>query len=175
MICIDEFGPLEIRPQLGSNWRPLGKPDRVPATYRRLHGVRYLFAAYDVQADLLYGHVKHRKRTLEFLSFLKAVRRWYPAGVRLYIVLDNLNTHRHQDVKQWAEKNNVELVYTPTYSSWLNRIECHFGPLRKFAITNSNYADHLIQNKAIQRYITWRNANRRDPKVLREQKKVKVL
>lgn len=37
--------------------------------------------------------------------------------------------------------------------------------------------DHLIQNRAtaIQRYITWRNTHRRDPKLLREQMKVKVI
>lgn len=52
-------------------------------------------AAYDVHADLLYGHTKHRKRVVEFLGFLKAVRRWYPKTERLYLVLDNLNTHRN--------------------------------------------------------------------------------
>ena len=101
-------------------------------------------------------------------GFGTAQSRW------LYLVLDNLNTHHNKAVKAWAEQNNVELVYTPTYASWLNRIECHFTPLRKFAIANSNYSDHLIQNRAIQRYITWRNAHRTDPKLLKEQKKVKV-
>lgn len=72
------------------------------------------------------------------MNFLKAVRRWYPASMKLYIVLDNLNTHHNQAVRQWAAQNNVELIYTPTYASWLNRIECHFAPLRKCAITNAN-------------------------------------
>lgn len=67
VICIDEFGPLEIRPQFGQNWRPHKKPNRLPATYRRPHGVRYMFSAYDVHGDLLYGHIKHRKQVVEAL------------------------------------------------------------------------------------------------------------
>lgn len=42
VICLDEFGPLEIRPQLGENW--VVKPDLVPATYTRDQGVRDLIA-----------------------------------------------------------------------------------------------------------------------------------
>ncbi|GAA5060297.1 hypothetical protein GCM10023336_36930 [Streptomyces similanensis] len=30
----------------------------------------------------------------------------------------------------WAEANNVEITYTPTSSSWLNRIEAQFTALR---------------------------------------------
>lgn len=33
-----------------------------------------------------------------------------------------------------CEKNDIELVFLPTNASWLNRIECHFTALRKFAI-----------------------------------------
>jgi len=33
-------------------------------------------------------------------------------------------------VGEWAAANNVELAYTPTYSSWLNRIEAQFQALR---------------------------------------------
>jgi hypothetical protein len=42
VICLDEFGPLEIKPQLGENW--VIKPDLVPATYTKDKGVRHLIA-----------------------------------------------------------------------------------------------------------------------------------
>jgi hypothetical protein len=42
-------------------------------------------------------------------------------------VLDNfsprLPTKKDSRVGDWAAANNVELTYTPTNSSWLNRIE----------------------------------------------------
>ncbi|MGC6585103.1 transposase [Paenibacillus sp. Dod16] len=58
--------------------------------------------------------------------------------------------HHHRKVKKWASENNVELVFTPTYASWLNRIECHFGPLRKFVLEGSDFAKHQDLGLAIQ-------------------------
>ena len=37
--------------------------------------------------------------------------------------------------------NNVELVFTPTYASFLNRIECHFWAINEFVVNNSDYPD----------------------------------
>jgi hypothetical protein len=38
--AFDEFGPRTVRPQAGAGWRPRGRPDRLPANYHKLHGVR---------------------------------------------------------------------------------------------------------------------------------------
>ena len=43
--AFDQFGPLSIRPHHGSGWAPATRPDRLPATYRRTHGIRYSTAA----------------------------------------------------------------------------------------------------------------------------------
>ena len=71
-----------------------------------LHGVRHLLAAYDLNRDRLYGHVKPRKRRGEFLVFLRYVRSLYPHGVRLGIVLDNASAHlttkKDARVGDWA-------------------------------------------------------------------------
>lgn len=165
---------MEIRPIAGQCWAEKRKPDRQPATYTRTQGVRHLLAAYDLKDDKLYAHNKARKTHKEFLQFLKILRRRYSRKERLYIVLDNFSPHHKQTVKEWAAVNNIELVYTPTYASWLNRIECHFGPLRKFVLRNSNYKNHKELAKAIQEYIRWRNRHAKHPRILKEQNKVKV-
>jgi hypothetical protein len=85
VLCYDEFGPLEIRPQLGENWGI--SPDRVPANYSRKHGVRYLLSILDLKDDKLYGHIKKRKRWYEFLTFLKYIRSLFKE--KIYIILDN--------------------------------------------------------------------------------------
>lgn len=41
VFAFDEFGPLGIRPTVGSGWAEKGRPDRLPATYHRAQGVRY--------------------------------------------------------------------------------------------------------------------------------------
>src|SRR3954447_15065333 len=66
VICVDEFGPLNLQPHPGRQWARRGdragpRRRRRRATYTRPHGVRHLLAAYDLQRDRLYGHVKHRK------------------------------------------------------------------------------------------------------------------
>lgn len=132
-----------------------------------------LLAALDLKDDLLLGHGKRRKGWRELLTFLKYLRKRY-GQERLYIILDNFSPHKHQKVREWAAASNVELVYTPTYSSWLNRIECHFAPLRRFALTGVYYKDHKEQMNGIHRYIRWRNRHKHDEKILKEQAKVKV-
>ena len=47
-------------------------------------------------------------------------------GVRLKQVADNLFDPKTPAIREWAATSNVELVFTPTYASFLNRIECHF-------------------------------------------------
>ncbi|WKN55756.1 transposase [Rhodococcus opacus] len=134
---------MNLQPHPGRQWAERGgrhkDAEREPrrrrrATYNRLHGVRHLFAAYDLATDRLYGHVKDTKTRTQFLTFCRYLRSLYPAGVRLAIVCDNFSPHlttkRCRRVANWAEANNVEIAYTPTNSSWLNRIEAQFTALR---------------------------------------------
>src|SRR5208283_88988 len=67
--------------------------------------------------------------------------------------------------------NAVELAFTPTYGSWANPIEAHFGPLRQFTIANSDHQSHAEMAKAIRAYIRWRNAHTTDPEVLALERK----
>lgn len=175
VICFDEFGPVEVRPQPGSAWAPSKRPMRHRATYRRTHGVRYFFAAYNVHADELWMEQKARKRAVEVMAFLKAVRARYPGGQRICLVLDNLSTHKAQEVCQWCRRNRITLVFTATYASWMNRIECHFAPFKTFVISNSDYSDHKEIDKAAQDYLRWRNADKRDQKILKEQNSIRTL
>jgi hypothetical protein len=51
----DEFGPLGIRPTAGSCWAEQGHADRLPATYRRTHGITCFHGCYSVGDDQLWG------------------------------------------------------------------------------------------------------------------------
>jgi hypothetical protein len=67
-------------------------------------------------------------------------------------------------VRDWCEHNQVELVFLPTYGSWLNWIESEFAALRYFALNGTDHRSHDEQNAAIATYVRWRNA-RAHPKV----------
>ncbi len=175
VICVDEFGPLNLQPHPGKQWAPVaagnGDPDaprrrRRRATYIRPHGVRHLLAGYDLSTDRLYGHIKTRKGRSEFLGFCRYLRSLHPPEVRIAIVLDNfsphLSTKKDQRVGDWAAANNVELAYVPFYASWLNRIEAQFTALRYFALDGTDHQSHDEQARMIRRYIAWRNRNAND-------------
>jgi len=180
VFCMDEFGPLNLQPHPGKQWAPTvaGKGDtrsprrrRMRATFNRPNGVRHLMAGYDLSTNRLYGHVVKKKGRTAFLAFVRYLRSLHPPEVRIAIVLDNfsphLSTKTDQRVGEWAAANNVELAYTPTYSSWLNRIEAQFQALRYFALDGTDHNSHAEQASMIRRYIIWRNRNAHD-RVLRE-------
>ncbi|MFZ0664811.1 MAG: transposase [Acidimicrobiales bacterium] len=141
------------------------------ATFVRKSGVRHLMAAYDLNKDKIYGHIKLKKDRTTFLEFCRYLRSLYPVDVRIAIVLDNFSPHlsawRDTRVGDWAKLNNVELAYVPTNASWLNRIEAQFQALRYFTLDGTDHRSHQEQNSMIRRYIMWRNRNAQD-KTLRE-------
>lgn len=171
VFAFDEFGPLGIRPTGGSCWARRGKPDRLPATYRRTHGVTYFHGCYSIGDDTLWGVNRRREGAANTLAALKSIRAARPGGAPIYIILDNLSAHTGADIRRWAKKNKVELCFTPTYASWANPIEAHFGPLRQFTLANSHHPNHTVQTRALHRYLRWRNANARHPDVLAAQRK----
>lgn len=150
VVCVDEFG-------------------RRRATYTRPYGVRYLFAAYDLAKDKLYGHMKKTKTRTKFLEFCRYLRRLYPVQVRLAIVCDNYSPHlsTRVDIRvgEWAVAHNVEIAYVPTNSSWMNRIEAQFTALRYFALDGTDHVSHTEQASMIRRYIAWRNRHADDERL----------
>ncbi|WP_424886799.1 IS630 family transposase [Streptomyces sp. XH2] len=171
VFAFDEFGPLGIRPTAGSCWAKQGRPDRLPATFRRTHGITYFHGCYSVGDDTLWGVNRRCKGTANSLAALKSIRAARPDGAPIYIILDNLSAHTGADIRRWAKKNKVELCFTPTYASWANPIEAHFGPLRQFTIANSHHPNHTVQARALHAYLRWRNANARHRDVLAAERK----
>ncbi|WP_424535418.1 hypothetical protein ACOZ38_35680 [Sphaerisporangium viridialbum] len=71
---------------------------------------------------------------------------------------DELVGQEYQRVGTWAAAGNVEIAYTPTNSSWLNRIEAQFTALRYFVLDGTDHASHKEQGSMIRpRYMIWRN------------------
>jgi transposase len=178
IFCVDEFGPLNLQPRPGRQWAAVSgagkEPGRAPrprmrATYTRTAGVRHLFAAYELGEDKLFGHIKPRKTRGRFLEFCRYLRSLYPPETRIAIVCDNFSPHlttaKDGRVGAWATASNVEIAYTPTNSSWLNRVEAQFTALRYFALDGTDHPSHKQQASMIRRYIIWRNNHAYDERL----------
>jgi transposase len=159
VISFDELGPIGLCPHHGAGWAPRGRPARLRATYNRRHGIRYLIGCYDVHADYLRARLRPTRNRETTLTAMKTVRLASPRRMRIHWIQDGLSCHWTPDIRAWAAapENNFELVPTPTYASYLNRIECHFFPITEFVLKNADYLDWQSLAAAMARHIQLRN------------------
>lgn len=158
VISFDEKGPESLCPRHGRGWARRGRPERHRATYTRRHGIRYLVGALDVHADYLRIRARPRRNGNSTLTFMRQIRAAYPRRIRIYWIQDGLSSHWTPAIREWAEQNNVELVPTPTYASYLNRIEATFGALDEFVCKNSDYLDWDAFGHALAEHVRYRNS-----------------
>jgi len=135
----------------------VGHPRRQRATYHRIQGTEQFLGFYDVHGDCLMGTCRRRKTARDILVVFRRLRACYPRRLRLYIVMDNLNTHRHPLLLAFYRTHRITVVPTPTHASWLNLIEPHLGAMRRFTLNGSDDPTHLVRRCRISRYLTWRN------------------
>lgn len=110
-----------------------------------------------MHAKCLVGEVHERKTTADILEVFQKLRACYCPDVRLYVVMDNLSSHKTTLLADFMAKSNMEPVYTPTYASWLNAIESHFFGVKKFTCQVTDDRDHLSRRERIRNYLLWRN------------------
>lgn len=140
----------------------IGNPKRLTATYKR-HGTVSLIAALSVHDGEVTANTIDRNNSQNFLKFLKKIYRKYPKK-QLHIIADNLNVHKHKDVKKWIEsKQRMTIHFTPTYSSWLNQIEIWFNILTKDVIKGAVWHSKEQLAKQIINYVDNYNRERAKP------------
>jgi transposase len=158
VISFDEKGPESLCPRHGRGWAPRGRPERHRATFNRRQGIRYLVGALDVHADYLRIRPRPRRDGRSTLTFMQTIRLAYPRQIRIYWIQDGLSCHWTAEIRTWADANNIELVPTPTYASYLNRIECHFGSIDEFVCKNADYLDWDAFGHALAEHVRHRNS-----------------
>jgi transposase len=82
----------------------------------------------------------------------------YPRRIRIYWIQDGLSSHWTPDIRSYADANNIELEPTPTYASYLNRIEATFGAIDEFVCKNADYLDWDAFNVALADHVRHRNS-----------------
>lgn len=137
VLCVDEKPSIQAldrtQPLLALRAK---KPRSWTNEYVR-HGTQTLLAALEIATGKVVAHVRDRRTTVDFLSFMNDVVRSYPVR-ELHVVLDNLNIHKNEAAKQWLLRHpRVHFHYTATHASWMNMIECFFSILTRQALTQS--------------------------------------
>jgi transposase len=174
VISFDQMGPISLRPTHGAGWAARGRPERLRATFNRRHGTRYVFGAYDVHSDRLRTRLRPRRRGSDTLACMRQIRLCYPRRRRIYWIQDNLSANWTPDIRKFAAANRIELVPTPTYASYLNRVECHFGPIAEFVVNNADYLDWDAFAFALAEHVRYRNGPHRNRRLAAAEAKLLV-
>ena len=159
VLCIDEKPHIQALQRAQGYLRlPDGKSlNGFSHCYKR-HGTTTLFAALDVATgQVKTGHYKRRRRR-EFLDFMNEVVA-DNQGREIHVILDNLNTHKPKRDRWLQLHPNVHLHFTPTYSSWLNQVECWFSILSRSALRGASFTSARQLRDAIDSFVSSYNVD----------------
>ena len=96
------------------------------------HGTLSLFAALNTQSGEVLGQTVPRHTSAAFVEFLTEIVASQPKRRAIHVIADNLSTHKTQAVRTFLREHpNVQLHFTPTYSSWLNQVELWFSKIER--------------------------------------------
>ncbi len=181
VICMDEFGPLNLaappRAPVGPGrhgHRGPGRPAPAPAAGHLQTPARGEAPAAPATTCPPTGSTGTSRSTsagptvpgLHAHYLRVACTPWPSASPSSWTTTaPHLSTRIDTRVGDWAAANNVELAYVPFYGSWLNRIEPQFTAtaLLRPATAPTTPATRR-QASMIRRYIIWRNRHTTDPK-----------
>jgi putative transposase len=140
VLCIDEKPAIQAleRPHASELMRNAIR--KIDFHYKR-HGVLNLFAAFSVNDGKVYGKTSDKRKSPDFLEFLKDVHsRWSSPTRELHIIVDNYGTHTSHLVTEWIKAHpEIKLHFTPTHASWLNQIELWFSILYRQALQRGDF------------------------------------
>ena len=101
-----------------------------------------------------------RHTSKEFVGFLSEVVAQRSARQEIHIILDNLSAHKTQAVRDLLVAHpNVQLHFTPTYSSWLNQVEIWFSKIEREVIARGVFTSVKDLARKLRRYINAYSAN----------------
>jgi transposase len=125
-------------------------------------GKGYIFGAFAPATGAAFTLPYSGRTIANWVAFLAEVEGWLGAGIgRVYAVLDNLSTHRAQDVLLWALAHpRWEFVFQPTYAAYLNLIEPWWKVLRSLALKGKRFETWAEVCQAVDTATGYWNAHR---------------
>jgi transposase len=162
VFCVDEKTAIQALDRLDPVL-PLspGRAERHGFEYYR-HGTLSLYAALDTKTGKAMGKTAARHTSQEFVGFLGQVVEQCRPQQQIHIILDNLSAHKTQLVRDFlALHSQVQLHFTPTYSSWLNQVEIWFGKIERDVIARDVFTSVPDLARKLRRYINAYSANAR--------------
>jgi transposase len=165
VFCVDEKTAIQALDRK-DRMLPLspGRAESHGFEYKR-NGTLSLFAALNTVTGEVLGRTAPRHTSEQFVAFLSDVVASQPKRQELHVICDNVSSHKTERVEAFlAAHPNVQIHYTPTYSSWLNQVENWFGRIQRDVISRGIFTSVKDLDKKLMRYISEHN---KDPKPIK--------
>ena len=154
VFCVDEKTAIQALDRLDPVL-PLspGRAQRHGFEYFR-HGTLSLYAALNTQTGVVLGKTAAKHTSAEFVAFLAELVSHQPTDKEIHVVADNLSAHKTERVELFLKEHpRVKMHYTPTYSSWLNQVECWFSKIEREVIARGVFTSVKDLSRKLMRYI----------------------
>jgi len=142
VVCVDELGPITPRwfpPAPG--WSPDGHRIKAPLQYSRGPDKAWVFGALRVGDGKSLTFTSRSRNSEGYIKLLRRIERAIPNGP-IYLIADNLKTHKSVLVREWLEKHSrIEHAFIPKGAAWLNLIEAWWRLFRRQALAGQDFAD----------------------------------
>jgi len=156
-VCVDEkpgmqaLGPTRAdqppRPGQQGHW------GRDPEYVR--NGTLRLLSGIDLHSGQVWGLVRERNRSREFIELLELLHQGYPPDWKIRLVLDNHSSHTSKETQRYLARrpNRFELVFTPKHGSWLNLIEVFFSKMTRSFLRGLRVGSKAELKARIEQYL----------------------
>jgi transposase len=173
IICVyvDEV-TIYRQPTLAQSWEATGRMQPLARYSHRRNTLTRVVGSLDAMSGRVVYLRASKIGVHQLVEFYQRVRAAYPEAERIYVVLDNWPVHVHPDLlvaleaqesgwqppgapnwrttarpaahKRWGElRLPIQLIWLPTYASWLNPIEKLWRKLQQEEIHLHRLADEL--------------------------------
>jgi transposase/transcriptional regulator with XRE-family HTH domain len=158
--CVDEKSQVQAlaRSQPAFPMMP-GMPEKRTHDYVR-HGTTSLFAAFNTADGTVISSIHRRHRAIEFKKFLVKIDADVPDELEVHLVCDNYSTHKSPSIVTWLEAHpRFHMHFTPTYSSWINQVECFFAYVTADLLQRSDHRSVQALERDIRNWVKGWNEN----------------
>jgi transposase len=130
-------------------------------------GTCCLLAAFEVGTGQVIAQVVPHRTAEVTVAFLESLAQRHPTG-DVYVVWDNLNTHKDGPDKRWTMFNErhgqrFHFVYTPIHASWLNQVEVWFSIVEKRVLKYADFASVTAAAARVVGYVAYWNEHLAHP------------
>jgi transposase len=128
-------------------------------------GTADLLAAFALLTGLVYGIVRPRHRSAEFIELLRLLDGLVPKEQVIHLILDPVRLHHSAEVAVYLSYRpwRFQFHWLPVHGSWLSFIEAWFAILSKKCLKRSEWADFDAASRDILAFITTYDAHHAHP------------